>query len=119
MQIKELEAEYTYDFNLDIVNIEVKKKYIHKKSIELAFGVFLDFDEDYLPVNLEIISASKILNITKDSLINPDGNVTITVNKDVVNVEVIFKFKNENESVKLTTLNDLGCPNSETCFALT
>lgn len=119
MQIKEFVAEYTYDTNLDIVNIEVKKEYIHQKSIELEFGVFLDFDENYLPVNLEIISASKILDINKENLVNPDGNVTITIGKDIVNVEVVFKFKNEDESIKLTTLNDFGCPSSQTSFALT
>ena len=34
MQIKEFVAEYTYDTNLDVVNIEVKKEYVHQKSIE-------------------------------------------------------------------------------------
>ena len=66
MHIKEYEEEYTYNYDLDVVNIEIKEEYVHEKSIDLAFGVFLDFDENYLPVNLEIVSASKILNIKKD-----------------------------------------------------
>ena len=118
MHIKEYEAEYTYNYDLDVVNIEIKEEYVHKKSIDLAFGVFLDFDENYLPVNLEIVSASKILNIKKDCLINPDGNVTITVGKDVVKVNVNFKFKNETESIRLNALNDFACPISETVLAL-
>lgn len=118
MHIKEYEAEYTYNYDLDVVNIEIKEEYVHKKSIDLAFGVFLDFDENYLPVNLEIVSASKILNIKKDCLINPDGNVTITVGKEVVKVNVDFKFENETESIRLNALNDFACPISETVLAL-
>ena len=118
MHIKEFEAEYTYDFDLDVVNIEVKQEYVHKKSIDLAFGVFLDFDENNLPVNLEIVSASKIMGIKKECLIDPDGNVNIIIGDNVVDVEVIFKLKNNEESIKLSTLNDFGFPNSETCFAL-
>lgn len=118
MHINEFKAEYTYDYNLDVINIEVKDEYIHEKSIELAFGVFLDFDENYTPVNLEIISASKIINVEKDLLVNPEGNVTIIIGEDLVNVNVAFIFSNENENISLTALNDFGCPNSQTSFAL-
>ena len=30
MHIKEFEAEYTYDYDLDVVNIEIKQDYNHK-----------------------------------------------------------------------------------------
>ena len=40
MHIKQFEAEYTYDCDLDVANIEVKNDYTHEKSIDLAFGVF-------------------------------------------------------------------------------
>lgn len=118
MEIKKYEAEYTYDNTLDVVNIEIKKEYTHAKSIDLEFGVFLDFDENYLPVNLEIVSASKIIGVEKDSLLNPDGNVVIIIGNDIIEVEVTFKFKNESESIQLTALNDFGFPNSQTNFAL-
>lgn len=118
MNIKKFEAEYTYDYELDVVNIEINKEYVHEKSIDLDFGVFLDFDENNLPVNLEIVSASKIIGIEKECLLNPDGNVTITVSDDLIDVEVTFKFENETETIQLTTLNGFGFPNSETSFAL-
>ena len=50
MNTKEFEAEYTYDYNLDVVNVEIKDEYVHEKSIELDFGVFLDFDENGIPL---------------------------------------------------------------------
>lgn len=118
MNIKKYEAEYTYDYDLDVVNIEIKDEYVHEKTIELNFGVYLDFDENFMPVNLEIISASKIIGIEKELLMNPDGNVCILIGPEVIKVEVTFKFKNENESIRLNALNEFGIPNSQTDFAL-
>ena len=118
MEIEEYEAEYTYDYNLDVVNIEIKDDYVHKKTIELAFGVFLDFDEKFTPVNFEMICASKGIGVEKDCLINPDGNVSIIVGDDVIKVEVTFKFKNDCGFLKFNALNEFGFPNSESHFAL-
>lgn len=66
MEIKKYETKYSYDSELDIVNIEFKNEYKHKNSIELEFGVILDFDKNNIPVNLELISASKIVDIEKN-----------------------------------------------------
>ena len=88
IHIKEFEAEYTYDYDLDVINIEIKNDYTHGKSIDLAFGVFLDFDENFLPVNLEIVSASKIVGIEKKYLVNPNGHVEIIIGNDIIKVEV-------------------------------
>ena len=118
MLTKRYEAEYTYDYDLDVVNIEIKQDYIHKKSIDLDVGVFLDFDDNCMPVNLEIVSASKIVDVEKDLLVNPDGDVVIVIDDNLIEVEVIFRFKNDEESIQITTLNDLGFPNSQTNFAL-
>ena len=84
----------------------------------MEFGVFLDFDENYLQVNLEIVSASKIIGIEKELLLNPEGDVVIVIGNDIIEVDVTFKFKNENESIQLTALNSYGFPNSQTNFAL-
>lgn len=118
MHIKEFEAEYTYDYGLDVVNIEIKQDYNHKKSIDLAFGVFLDFDENFVPVNLEIVSASKIASIKKECHINPNGNVDITIGNEIIKVEVTFELNNENEYIQLTALNNYEFPNSQTNFAI-
>ena len=118
MDIKQFEAKYSYDFDLDVVNIEINEKYNHEKTIELSFGIFLDFDENFLPVNLEILSASKIIEVEKECLINPDGNVNIIVGSDIVEVKVTFQFSHENQSIQLNALNELKFPNSKTTFAL-
>ena len=118
MEIKEFDAEYTYDSNLDVINIEVKQNIPHKETIELEFGVFMDFNQNDLPINLEIISASKLINADKKSLCNPNGNVTVIVGSDVIEVNVLFKFEDGDELVNFKVLNDLPFSVSETNLAL-
>lgn len=118
MEIKEYDAEYTYDSNLDVINIEVKQDIPHKETIELEFGVFMDFNQNDLPINLEIISASKLINADKKSLCNPNGNVTVIVGSDVIEVNVLFKFEDGDELVNFKVLNDLPFSVSETNLAL-
>ena len=118
MRTEKYDAEYSYDYDLDVVNIEINKEYTHEKTIDLSFGIFLDFDEGKLPVNLEIISASKIIGIEKEFLLNPDGNVVVIIGEDIIEVEITFKFKNNDETLKLTALNDFEFPVCEISFAL-
>ena len=120
MKIEQLDAEYTYDMDLDIVNIKVKKDYVYRESVDLDGGVFLDFDVNDFPVNLEILSASKRLNIDKNLLLNPNGEVIIIVDSDLIKLEVNFVIDNKthvlqyfdkhNENLKIS---DIGA-----CFAL-
>lgn len=120
MKIKQLNAEYTYDYDLDIVNIKVKKDYTYHESIDFDVGVFLDFDIDNFPVNLEIISASKRLNVEKDFLIKPDGNVNIVIRDDLIKLDVYFKNENEEHVLGFSDkhVENLNITNLETNFAL-
>lgn len=119
MEIKQLDAEYTYDYDLDIVNIKVKQDYNYNESIDFEIGVFLDFDDNYFPVNLEILSASKRLNIEKEFLIKPDGNVNILINSDLIKLDIYFK--NDLEEHVLHYINkhtdNLKIDDMETKFA--
>lgn len=115
---KKLDAEYTYDYRLDLANMEVKQDYNCKKSIYLDVGVYLDLDENDVPVNLEIVDVAGKMGINKECFINPDGRVNITITKDVISVEVFFKFKKESECLQLNTINSLNIPNTEINLAL-
>jgi uncharacterized protein YuzE len=117
VEIKQYEAKYSYDYDLDIVNISIEKEYEYNGSIELEFGVFLDFDENDIPVNLEIISASKIMEIEKECLKNPNGTVIITI-EDVIKVEVVFEFEDNHKTLQLKSLNEVSIPKSKINFAL-
>lgn len=118
MIVKRFDAEYSYDYRLDLANIEVQHDYNHKKSIYLDVGVYLDLDENDFPVNLEIVDVAGRMGIDKDCFVNPDGQVNITITKDIIKVEVIFKFKKDMEYLQLDAVNNLNIPNTEINLAL-
>lgn len=120
MKIKQLEAEYAYDYDLDVVNVKVKQYYDYQESIDLDVGVFLDFDANNFPVNLEILSASKRLNLPIESLKNPDGEVNISIISDTIKLDIYFRINHESHVLHYMNrhdgnlkINDMG-----TCFAL-
>lgn len=120
MGIKQLDAEYDYDYDLDIVNIKVKQDYVYEESVDLDSGVFLDFDRNYFPVNLEILSVSKRLDVEKEFLINPDGDVNITISSDLINLNVVFRNDGKEHVLKYFDkhVENLKITDSETIFAL-
>ncbi len=118
MEIKELEADYSYDSRLDVVNIEIKQDYQYEVSVDLQAGVYLHFDTDYFPVGLEIIDASKKIGVSKEFLADPSGNVKIIISKDSINVEVTFQNNEVNGLLKLDTFGEPFLPDLETNFAL-
>ena len=54
----------------------------------------------------------------KKSLCNPNGNVTVIVGSEVIEVNVLFKFEDGDELVNFKVLNDLPFSVSETNLAL-
>lgn len=118
MDVKVLEANYDYNSRVDVINIEVKKEYEYEISIDLDVGVFLHFDKHYFPVGIEIIDASKKMNVNKDFLMSPSGNVEIIINNDRINVMITFENDNENGSMCFNALGESYIPNVETGFAL-
>lgn len=120
MEIKQLDAEYTFEYDLDIVNIKVKQNYNYRESVDFDTGVFLDFDETDFPVNLEILDASKRLNVDKDFLIDPSGNVTILIESDLIELNIKFKNNNEEYTLKYCDKHtaNLKITDSETQLAL-
>ncbi|MBQ8017808.1 MAG: DUF2283 domain-containing protein [Methanobrevibacter sp.] len=117
-EIKKVDTEYTYDSRLDIIRIEVKEKYKSKESIELESGIYLDFDENYFPVNLEINDASKRIEVDEKFLTKPSGNVKIVIDKESIYVEVTFKNNNRYEFLNLDTIGEDYLPNIKTDFAI-
>ena len=106
MEIKQIDAEYTYDYELDIINIKVKQEYNYDESVDLETGVFLDFNENQSPVNLEILSVSKRLNVDKEFLINPDGDVKIVIDSDLITLDVYFKNDSEEHVLKYSNRHE-------------
>lgn len=118
MEIKELEANYTYDSRIDVVNIEVKQEYDYEVSLDLEPGVYLHFDDNYFPMGLEIIDASKKMGVNKLFLANPTGNVEIIIDEESINVKIVFENMEENGIFNLNSNTESFIPNLETKFAL-
>ncbi len=87
------DINYSYDFEFDIMDMKVPEKGKYKESIQLDTGIYLDFDENNYPINLEILEASKLLKIDKQYLTNPELKVNIQINKNVIKVHVWIFYK--------------------------
>jgi len=60
---KTLEIESMYDYHSDVLGIKIADDYDYEESTELEEGIILDFDVNGIPVDLEILDASKVLNV--------------------------------------------------------
>lgn len=77
-------------------------------------------DENDFSVNLEVLSASKRLNVKKELLINSGGDVKIVVSSDVIELDVNFLIHNKNYILHFTDKHreNLKIADTETSFAL-
>ncbi|MBQ6511882.1 DUF2283 domain-containing protein [Methanobrevibacter sp.] len=112
---------YIYDYEYDLVDLTIKNDFKYLKSIEICKGIILDFDENYCPVAIEMISASKILGIDKKFLVSPDINMSISVNDDLIKLEINFTFVDnkleQDVSIKQNIANNYGIPSIETLLS--
>ena len=95
MKIKEYDCEYLYEDDVDIVNIKIKRDYEYHESIDFNTTLILDLDKNYFPSYLEILFASKQLNVEKEFLKDPEVTAYISIKDYVIRADVYFKNKNE------------------------
>ena len=116
MKNKEMfEVKYEYDADADAIFIKKQIDYKYNISVELNNNVIMDFDKNNQPVALEILNASKVLNVGKFSLKRINSvDLTIVVNKDLicVNGNIVVEVHNKETELFLepSTTNDLGMP---------
>ena len=104
-------VNYNYDFINDILLFEVKHDFDYKETIEMDDGILLDFDNGNIPVSLEILSASKKLNVPKESLRNlVDFNMNIVSTSKIIsiNANICLDTRNNinNQNIKQITSNN-------------
>lgn len=119
--MESFKLDYIYDYEYDLVDLTIKNDFKYLKSIEMCKGIILDFDENYCPVAIEMISASKILGIDKQFLVSPDIDMLIDVSDDSIKIEIKFTFlvnKIERDiSFKQNIANIYGIPSIETLLS--
>ena len=113
------EVEYLYDEHADILGIKVKRDYEYFETVELDEGLLLDFDKHNIPVALEIIDASKLLNVPKDSLKNLIFfNMKVVVDVKSISINAIFgvliQDRENKQILESFTSNYCHFPNMET-----
>lgn len=116
------EVDYRYDYTYDVLAIKVTRPFEYDKTVEMDEGVLLDFDVDNIPVSLEILDASKRLNVPKYSLKNLiDFKMSVSVDDKSICICANFKLmlhnKEQSPILESFTSNYSNIPSMETEFA--
>jgi uncharacterized protein YuzE len=111
-----------YDTRSDTLYLRIINEYKYKESIEIKDNIILDFDEDNVPVALEILDAHKFFGVEKYSLKQPVGiNMNIEVGEEKIHIKASFTFilhqKEFKKPVEVDTVNDIELPATVTNFA--
>ena len=102
------EVEYRYDETADILGIKVIRDFKYHETIELDEGLLLDFDENNLPTALEMLDASKRLDVPPKSLNDIIFfNMKVIVDAKSISINAIFgilisKKENKRKLVSFT-----------------
>lgn len=110
-----------YDVLNDSLFMYIIDDYEYNDSIELGDNFILDFDNNHVPVALEILNASKILKIEKFSLRHPfDFHMEIDITEDTITIEASFKVlfhqKEIDAPINLEIPNVTNIPDNQTQF---
>jgi uncharacterized protein YuzE len=100
--VKIFDTSSNYDYNYDIFDIYINKEYKYDSTIKLDEGIFLDFDEDNIPVSLEILDASRITKIDKKNLANSDIEMYIAVSEDLIELNIKFSYPIHNQAIDVS-----------------
>lgn len=113
--ISNLKIEHSYDADADALFINKVGNYDYDESVELRNDVILDFDINLKPSALEILNASKILNVPKYNLKNIKSiSMKIGVNKELICLDLSLKVLIHNKtllkSLNNSAINDINAP---------
>lgn len=116
--------EKDYDMQNDSLFMYITEDYNYKESVELGDIVILDFDENNIPVAIEILNVAKLLNVQKFSLKHlVNVKMAITIDDESIIIDAEFKVlvhqKEVPAPIKLELPNELNFPQMQSEFALT
>lgn len=115
-----IQIESMYDNHFDVLGIRVVDDYKYKESVELEEGIILDFDENNIPVALEILDASKVLKIPKKQCLDKRTciHMNICINDEVILVKLTVGIEIHNRKasmpIDLSTINNINAPVMQT-----
>lgn len=109
------QLDYRYDSLADALFIYVVDSSDYEEAIEIASNTYLSLDEDNYPVALEILDASKVLDVQKFNLKNIKRiNLKMCINDEKIIVDCVLEVpvhnKNQIKSTNSVIVNDLDLP---------
>lgn len=118
---KRLMMTHDYDYQHDSLFMYRVDDYEYERSLFLEDGLILDLDKDNTPTALEIINASKRLNVDKFSLRMPFGfSMDIDIEDDYITISATFKVLVRNKPVDMklnvNAENNINIPSQEIVF---
>lgn len=106
---RSFEMEQDYDYRGDSLFLYVDEDYNHKKSIRIIDDIIMDFDNNDIPVAIELLNASKMLNIKKSALKQPIRlDINIHVGKDVIKLEANFLISIHKKQVQMPLVEEIA-----------
>ncbi|WP_409199605.1 DUF2283 domain-containing protein [Methanobrevibacter sp. DSM 116169] len=113
---QKIKVKSMYDYHFDILGIKVVNNYNYKESVELSEGIILDFDDNGVPVALEVLDASKVFGIQEKQYLSNrrqiNMNIEITSTNISLDLKIIYQKHNNKKTstVNYLTLNDINAP---------
>lgn len=113
------EIVYKYDDSADTLGVKVTHGFQYDKTVEMDDGLLLDFDENNVPVSLEILDASKRFNLTKESLRNVIFIImNVLVDDKSICLNVVVGTVENRQKIDSYTSNYCNLPNMDVKLAL-
>lgn len=118
---KSFKTNHDYDVENDLLFIYIIDDYIYDKSLRLDKDVILDFDENKVPVALEILHTSKLFKVNRFDLRNPMGlDMEIIIGDDCIRIKADFTVLVRNKPTPLDLdiegENSINIPSQEAHF---
>ena len=115
-----MKINYSYDKDVDSLFIYLDEDYNYDESIELTPNIIMDFDVNSYPVAVEILSASILFKIDKESFDNIENIVVhIEIDEDIIKLTVILTIINNDDLIiNSKCINDFKAPIFNTELAI-
>jgi len=114
---------FDYDFENDILFFHLAKDYNYDFSEFLDKLVVMDFNENKIPIGLEILDASKVFKSKKHFLNNiSHGSIDLMVREKEIElkIDLVIEIHKKPTSIPMNIVgnNDLNIPNFATELAI-
>lgn len=113
------EIIYMYDDSSDTFGVKATHDFQYDKTVEMDDGILLDFDENNVPVSLEILDASKRFNLSKESLRNVVFiKMDVFVDELSICLNIVVNTIENIQKIDSYTSNYCNLPNMDVKLAL-